>query len=203
MSTAKMEQLAETNLKKILRDTPEAELVALSRFKSDVVITLKVPGQQDRISLIIPAGYPTPLTEQATLNILAESTDLQRYIKQGVLILVDPTSVSKLHMKEARRLVAKANNAYIHDENDNELSSIDDLLAGGITKEDSSFKIDSSLRNDLSMINNFLKTGNVEDARTKLIQLSIGASPEKMSAIYTSLEASPDLDAIMAEIAEG
>ncbi|MCW6598657.1 hypothetical protein [Yersinia ruckeri] len=199
---SKMSLLSNLNLKKILKDTPEAQLVALSRFKSDIVITLKGAAGGQNSTIIIPAGYPTPLTDQASLQALADSVDLQRYLNQEMIYLVEPESVADMYLKEARRLVAKANNSYIHEDNDDELANLDELLANKPKTENGQEKeveIPAALRNDLTMINNFLKTGNKDDARSKLIQLSVNVS--NMDAIYAHLTPCAELDEIKAEIA--
>lgn len=209
---SKMQLLDHVNLKKILKDKPESEIVALSRFKSDIVITLKTQGAVQSSAIIIPAGYPTPLTDQASLQALSDSVDLQRYLNQEMIYLVDPETVSSMYLKEARRLVAKANNSYVHEENDDELTNISDLLnnapksSGGAKQEDETVdpKVAAALsaaRNDINMINNFLKTGNKEDARSKLIQMSLN-TPD-MEVVYKELHACAELDEIKAEIAEG
>lgn len=209
---SKMQLLQNMNLKKILKETPEAPIIALSRFKSDIVITLKGQGATQSSAIIIPAGYPTPLTDQASLQALSDSVDLQRYLNQEMIYLVNPESVSNLYLKEARRLVAKANNSYIHEDNDDELANIDDLLgapkpqATAVAKADPEAvdpKVAAALaaaRNDINMINNFLKTGNKDDARSKLIQMSLN-TPD-MESVYKELHACPELEEIKAEIAE-
>ncbi|EHM1384096.1 hypothetical protein KFS98_003583 [Salmonella enterica] len=204
---SKMQLLEHTNLKKILKEKPESEIVALSRFKSDIVITLKNSGSTQGTAIIIPAGYPTPLTDQASLQALSDSVDLQRYLNQEMIYLVDPDSVSNMYLKEARRLVAKANNSYVHEENDDELTNIDELLgapksaaAAKAGAEEVTSKVTLAARNDINMINNFLKTGNKDDARSKLIQMSLN-TPD-MEAVYKELHACPELEEIKAEIAE-